>query len=146
MMRYRGSEKVDAGLYFNFNDLSFVPLDSTGNLPGTLDDVYRKVPVFFLFVVAPILGAVYVIFLPVIGFVMIGIFVLNKLAEVCKVKEAVIRATNPVWQPMIAFLSRSGKSRNAINKNKVEANNTPKPRDSWAEETKKKLAEDEPKS
>ena len=44
MKRYTGSEMVEPGLYFNPRQLSFKSVDEEGPLPGSTDEVYRRVP------------------------------------------------------------------------------------------------------
>src|SRR5574341_1039637 len=72
MKRYTGSETVEPGLYFNARQLSFKSVDETGPLPGSRAEVYRRVPILVLLVVGPILGLVYAVFLPFIGFAVVA--------------------------------------------------------------------------
>jgi len=74
MKRYTGSETVEPGLYFNPRQLSFKSVDEEGPLPGSTDEVYRRVPILVLLVVGPILGLVYAVFLPFIGFAMVAMY------------------------------------------------------------------------
>jgi hypothetical protein len=131
MKRFTGGETVDAGLYFNVRQLSFKSVDDTGPLPGTGDDVYRRVPMLALLVVGPVLGLVYVLFLPFIGIGMVtwllGVKVAHMAAGAARETVHVLR---PGWQPSMAFLSRSRPA-------KTPQEGT----DEWAEEMRKKLKE-----
>jgi hypothetical protein len=129
MKRYKGTEKVEPGLYFNLRQLSFKSVDEEGPLPGRTEDIYRRVPALALLVVGPLLGLVYVIFLPFIGFAMIAWLLGVKAAQVAVgAAEGAVRVLRPGWEPSMAFLSRSKP--------------TKAPRDAadeWIEEVEKKL-------
>ena len=129
MRRYRGNEKVEPGVYFNLAQLAFTSIAEEGHLPGSAGDVYRRVPTLALLVVGPFLGAVYVIFLPFIGFGMLAWIAGTKLAPVMEdAGAAFVRVLRPAWQPAMAFLSR-GKA----------AKGRRTPTDRWAEDVKTEL-------
>ena len=129
MRRYRANEKVEPGVCFNLEQLAFKSMAEEGRLPGNAGDVYRRVPTVALLIVGPFLGAVYVIFLPFIGFGMLAWVGGTKLVHVtAEAGAAFIRVLRPVWQPAMAFLSR-GKA------TKGERNHT----DRWAEDVKTEL-------
>lgn len=67
MNRYRGGQLVEPGLYVNPRQLAFESLDRTGRLPGTDRDRYRRVSPIVLLLAAPVVGGIYVLFLPFIG-------------------------------------------------------------------------------
>jgi len=129
MRRYRGNEKVEPGVYFNLAQLAFTSIAEEGRLPGTVSDEYRRVPTLALLVVGPPLGAVYVIFLPLIGFGMLAWVAGTKLAPVMEDGGAAfVRVLRPAWQPAMAFLSRGRAA-------KSRKNST----DHWAEDVKTEL-------
>lgn len=67
------------GVYFNAKELKFAFVDdTTGSLPT--DGEYRKVPELTLFVVAPLVGLVYAVFLPALSFAMIGVAAAKRVA------------------------------------------------------------------
>ena len=129
MRHYRGSETVEPGLFFNPRHLSFTSIDDEGPLPGSTDEVYRRVPMLALLVAGPLLGLAYVIFLPFIGFAMVtwllGVKALHLAGGAAR--EAV-RVLTPGWEPSMAFLSRSKPTKT-----------TRAVADKWAEEVEKKL-------
>jgi hypothetical protein len=65
-----GGSKVPAGFYFNKANWEIVTISGKkgGLLPGNAGTDYFKVPAGAMLVAAPVLGAAFVIFLPVIGF------------------------------------------------------------------------------
>jgi len=132
MRRYRGNATVDPGLYFNFRRLSFKSVQERGRLPGREEDVYHRVPTLALLFVGPVLGLVFVIFLPFIGFVMVGWLLAEKAGYlVVEATRAGVRVLRPGWEPSLAFLSRSKGT-----KARAES-------DTWAEEARKKLDRDD---
>ena len=129
MKRYTGSEMVEPGLYFNPRQLSFKSVDEEGPLPGSTDEVYRRVPILVLLVVGPILGLVYAVFLPFIGFAMVTSLLGVKAVQLAGgAVRGAVRVLRPGWEPSMAFLSRSTPT-----KTKREAP------DEWAEDVRKKL-------
>lgn len=129
MRHYRGTEKVEPGLYFNLRQMAFRSIDDAGPLPGKTDDVYRRVPMLALLVVGPLLGLVYVIFLPFIGFAMFAWLLGVKATHLAAgVARGAVRALRPGWEPSMAFLSRTTPTKT----NRKNA-------DEWAAEVEKKL-------
>jgi hypothetical protein len=129
MRHYRGSEKVEPGLYFNLRQLSFKSIDEEGPLPGSKDEVYRRVPMLALLVVGPFLGLAYVIFLPFIGFAMVTWLLGGRVAHLAGgAARGALRVLRPGWEPSMAFLSRSKPART-----------TREAADEWVEEVQKKL-------
>ena len=129
MTRYYGNQNVDPGIYLNLRELSFKSLDDEGRLPGTKTSVYYRVPALVLLVAAPLLGLVYAIFLPLIGFMMLGAFLAGKLYGLGKqAADATVLVLRPAWQPARAFLTRGKRA-------KGEAA-TAKPEDTWAEKAR----------
>jgi hypothetical protein len=65
-----GGSKVPAGFYFNRDNWEIVTVSGKkgGLLPGNARTDYFKVPAGAMLVAAPVLGAAFVVFLPVIGF------------------------------------------------------------------------------
>jgi hypothetical protein len=132
MKTYRSHQTVDEGIYFNARHLSFKSMDEDGRLPAEPDGTWRRVPALALLVVGPLLGLAYAIFLPLIGFAMVGGVVLRKAGELAvEAGHASARVLRPAWQPARAFLSR-GRTRPAGAKEAEE-------KDRWAEEAEREL-------
>lgn len=69
-----GGSKVQAGFYFNKANWEIVTVSGKkgGLLPGDAKVEYFKVPAVAMLAAAPVLGAAFVVFLPVIGFALLA--------------------------------------------------------------------------
>jgi hypothetical protein len=104
-------------------------MDGEARLPGNSQDRYFRVPTLALIVAGPVLGGVFVIFLPFIGFGMLAWVAGGKLVELGgRVTAASVSVLTPAWRPAMAFLSR-GKVAKRVTKRE----------DTWAENVKKEL-------
>ena len=72
MFNYHGGEKVKRGLYWNPKkwDMAALPKEG-GVLPGAEGNRYIKIPTLLFVLIAPLMGLLYVIFLPFIGFAVV---------------------------------------------------------------------------
>src|SRR5574341_133788 len=77
MFMTKGGMVVEKGLYWNPMDGQRVALTEEGILPGDEGRSYLKMSPLGLLVIAPLLGMMYVIFLPLFG---IGVFLFFLLA------------------------------------------------------------------
>jgi hypothetical protein len=70
MKNNNGGNKVPAGFYFNKKNWEIVTVSGKkgGVLPGSAETDYLRVPALAMLAAAPVLGAAFVVFLPVIGF------------------------------------------------------------------------------
>lgn len=107
MARPTGGMNVRAGFYWNLRKWEMTSVARPGGiLPGEAGDTYVRVPVLALLVVAPIMGALYVMFLPFIGVAMV-------LAHLGRMAGAAARAgfmevalvVSPSWAPGEAYLA-----------------------------------------
>lgn len=97
-------------------------------------------PGLALLVAAPLIGLAYVIFLPLIGFLMLGAVALEKACSLAREMGAWgATLLRPAWQPARAFLSR-GKTKKAKRREESETS------DRWAEEVRQELEEEEGES
>ncbi len=136
MTRYHGKQNVEPGIYLNLRELSFKSLDDEGHLPGKETSVYYRVPALVLLVAAPLLGLVYAIFLPLIGFMMLGAFLASKFYGVAKqAADATVLVLRPAWQPARAFLTRGKRAKGKEKQAKGE--------DAWAEKARKEAEREE---
>ena len=86
-------------------------LGLSGRLPGDSTERYLKVPVLALLVIAPLMGAVYAMFLPFIGFAMLFTFLGKKALAIGRSGAADMAATmTQDFRPGEAYLA-SGKKR-----------------------------------
>ena len=133
MKRYQGNQEVEPGLYFNLSQLSFKSIEEKGPLPGGEEDVYRRTPVAALLIAGPILGLAFVVFLPFVGFALLGWLVAGKaVAWTTDAAVAFGRVVRPAWRPAAAFLSRAKLAKPAH-----------KEPDPWIDEVKQDLDETE---
>ena len=73
MTTYKGGDTVKRGFYASLKRWTIEMVEpEAGTLEGEADERYFKVPVPVMLVAAPFMGAAFVIFLPLIGFLMIG--------------------------------------------------------------------------
>ncbi len=82
MARYENGMQVGGGYYFNATKWEVeVVSDEGGTLKGGADAKYVKVPFPVLFLIVPTLGALFLMFLPMIGFVMLAQALAKKAAS-----------------------------------------------------------------
>jgi hypothetical protein len=88
---------VPAGFYWRKANWELVTLSGAGGtLPGEGGERYFKVPVLAMLVLAPVMGAALVMFLPLIGFVMAGREVARKARTLAGRRAAVAPAHKAV--------------------------------------------------
>lgn len=132
MTRHQGTEQVEPGIYVSFKQLAFQPLSHGGPLPGSKTDVYYRVPMIVMFLAAPLLGLAYVIFLPLIGFVMVGYLLGGKAMQLAgEAARQATRVLRPGWEPSLAFLIRSKPAK--------PTSEQPETTDEWAKSVQDKL-------
>lgn len=133
MKRYRGNQRVEPGVYVNLRRFSFESLHSAGRLPGTGRDRYRRVSPLALLVAGPVIGGLYVVFLPFIGIAMLTWIAGGKAAQlVTNAAASSGRVLRPAWRPGGTFLAGAKRSES-----------TRKREDRWQAEVKKQLAEEQ---
>ena len=81
MAKYTNGMQVGGGYYWNASnwEVEVVPSEG-GRLRGGADAKYVKVPFLALFLVVPLLGATFLMFLPVIGFALLAYAMAKRLA------------------------------------------------------------------
>lgn len=95
MRTYNSGDKVKGGFYWNAKEWSIVTVSGkTGVLPRGEAHRYIKIPTLLLLLVAPVMGLLYVIFLPFIGFA----FVLGLAGT--KAVKAIRRVAGPAMRSM----------------------------------------------
>ena len=72
MKRYRAHDTVDEGFYLNPRRLAIKSLEERGSLPGEAGDAYFRIPTLAVLPIGLAVSLVYVIFLPLVGFLMLG--------------------------------------------------------------------------
>ena len=94
MTRHTGGAKVESGYYWNPGrwEVEVVPPEG-GRLKGAADAKYVKVPFPLLFVIVPVLGATFLMFLPLIGFALFAYAIAKKLTGGVKQTAAELAST-----------------------------------------------------
>jgi hypothetical protein len=108
-----GGETVKGGFYWNAAkwDATFVE-GERGVLPGGQGDVFRRIPVVLALLSAPLMGALFVMFLPFVGIaLLLQQMGLASVEVVGRLLDRVMMAISPSWQPGMAYLA--GKQRKA---------------------------------
>jgi hypothetical protein len=106
-MAHTGGTKVNYGFYWSAKawDMAMVPAEG-GLLPGGSDRHYTRIPTFLFLLMAPVMGALYVVFLPFAGFALVLGHALRALKT--GVTDAVMHiavAVSPTWAPGEAYLA-----------------------------------------
>lgn len=134
MKRYHGNEQVGPGIYFNARELAFRSVEDEGKLPGGEQEVWREVPALVMLIAGPVLGLVYVMFLPLIGFVMLGGLAAGWVGrQMLPALRAASRVLQPAWEPALAFLGRGREQRQAEEAPAAEP-------DEWADQVRDAVA------
>jgi hypothetical protein len=80
MTTYNGNSKVKSGYYFSTRKLAIEVIgDDGGTLPGPAEARYVAVPFPLLFVLAPVVGLAFLMFLPFIGFALLGVAIFRRI-------------------------------------------------------------------
>jgi hypothetical protein len=97
MARYHGNETVNPGFYWNPAKWEVTTVEKKGTtLPGGEETNYHRIPLPLVLALGPIMGAAYVIFLPLIGFGLFFGFLGQK--ALAGMNRAAARAAEPVKQ------------------------------------------------
>lgn len=94
MARYTGGTKVEGGYYWNPRSwaVEVIPTEG-GKLKGESAARYVKVPFPLLFVVVPLLGALFLVFLPLVGFALFAYAAVKKVTGGVKQGAAELAST-----------------------------------------------------
>ena len=111
MFKYNGGQAAKSGFYWNGRTWAITMLERQGGvLPGGAEDRYARIPVLAMLVVAPFMGAAYVMFLPFIGIAMVADFVARRLGRGVKAGAlAMAAAVSPQYRPGEAYLAKDEK-------------------------------------
>ena len=106
-MAYTGGTTVKNGFYWSMKawDMSMIPAEG-GTLPGASDRHYSRIPTFLFLVMAPFMGALYVVFLPFAGFALVLSFAARGIKTlVTDMFMNIAVAVMPQWAPGEAYLA-----------------------------------------
>lgn len=106
-MAHKGGTKVGYGFYWSVQawDMAMIPVEG-GLLPGNAERTYARIPTVLFLLMAPVMGALYVVFLPFAGFALL----LGHLAKAVKTMATdafmhIAVAVSPHWAPGEAYLA-----------------------------------------
>jgi hypothetical protein len=107
MKKHPGGTEVRPGFYWNLGAWSIATVSrKSGTLPGGPEHRYVKVPAPMLLLLAPMMGGLYVMFLPFIGFAVVLSVAGTKVARALERAFAGLVATvSPAWQPGEAYFA-----------------------------------------
>ena len=99
--------RVMRGYYFSTKSWTLQNVAEDGALlPGARDEKYVEVPLLAAFVVAPLMGAMFLMFLPLVGFALTAQAVAAPVARMFRRSATEVAATlQPGWQPGEAHLA-----------------------------------------
>ncbi len=99
MARYLGGHAVQSGYYWNMGGWTITPVAEHGGvLPGDASQKYMKVPLVAVFLLMPLLGGLFVVFLPFIGFALFFHAIARKLVGGARRGAEELAATvTPGW-------------------------------------------------
>jgi len=107
MARYTGGNRVPGGYYWNPRHWSITPVtDEGGSLPGTSADRYVRISWVTALLLAPVLGGLFVVFLPFIGFAMFFRWAWTQATGTAREGARNLAGTlTPGWRPGEAHLT-----------------------------------------
>ena len=107
MAKHVGGMQVEGGYYWNPRKWEVeVVASEGGRLKGAADAKYLKIPFPALFVVVPLLGALFLMFLPFIGFALLAHAIVKRVTGGVKEGATDLAATmSPGWRPGEAHLT-----------------------------------------
>jgi hypothetical protein len=100
MARYLGGTQAPGGIYWN-GRLTMVSVPAEGGaLPGGSGERFRSVPWALALLAAPILGGLYVVLLPFVGFGLLAVHAWQRVAGGARKGASELAATvTPGWRP-----------------------------------------------
>ncbi len=135
MLKHAGGTRVGSGFYWSGAKWTIVTVPKAGAvLPGTGEESYWRIPVVLLLVAAPLMGGLYVMFLPFIGFVMVLGFAGRRVASgLARAFAGIVATVSPAWLPGEAYFAGK-RARKAASEKTSAATETAGPLEGLAEE------------
>ncbi len=102
-----GGTAVGSGYYWNLGKWEVIPVEKHGGqLPGGRGDKFLRIPVLAVLMLLPVLGGLFVVFLPVIGFALTIHAAARPIVGLFKRSAEDLAATvTPGWAPGEAHLT-----------------------------------------
>ena len=107
MKTFEAGTRVSKGYYFSGKSWTLAPVAADGDvLPGARGERFLRVPLLLAFGLAPLMGAVFLMFLPVIGFYLTAQALARPVVGLFRRSATEVAATMaPVWVPGQAHLA-----------------------------------------
>ena len=98
---------VKGGFYFNRDKLDLIAVSGKeGMLPGADGQRYLRVPVLAVILLAPVLGGLFVMFMPFIGFVLVFQHLGRLMLSGAKrAGRGLLFVVTPTWRPGEAYFA-----------------------------------------
>jgi len=102
-----GGTAVRSGYYWNLGKWEVIPVEKDGGqLPGGRGDKFLRIPVIAVLMLLPLLGGLFVVFLPVIGFVLTFYAAVRPIVALFRRSAEDLASTvTPGWAPGEAHLT-----------------------------------------
>ncbi len=114
-MPTKGGTQVKTGFYWSPKawEMAMIPAGG-GPLPGGAGHDFFRVPTLLFLLLAPVMGACYVFFLPFVGFVLVASWAARKAGVLAKdIFMLIAVAVSPKWAPGEAYLAGRRRAREA---------------------------------
>jgi hypothetical protein len=136
MKELKGGHKVPGGFYYHKGNWEITVVQGEkGTLPGNEETAWVRIPTLAMLVGAPVMGGLFVVFLPFLGFAMLFNHLGKKAAAGLRsAADEIGEAVGPQYQPGRATFTgkkKAKKEKKAEGEEKTEEGETEKP-----EETK----------
>ena len=106
MTKYTGGKLVKGGYYWNPRAWNVEVIAAEGGRLPVSDTSFVRLPFPLLFVIVPVLGALFLMFLPLVGFALLGYAIVRKVTGGVKESATELAATmSPGWVPGEAHLT-----------------------------------------
>lgn len=111
---------AEEGYRWNFSDRAKVSVVDPCVLPAYSEQTCSRIPVVVVFLVGPILGLIYVFFLPFIGISVVVAIAFGKI--IGGVEESAYKGAAFSWQPGEVYLAgkKKGRARRTISRKEEE--------------------------
>lgn len=103
MLTYKGGHKVGKGTYWDVRDGHRIDVAQEGVLPGSDASTYLRMPSGVMLLSGPVIGLLYVVFLPFIGIAMVAAAAGRGL--VTGMASLIGKSISFGWRPRNAYLS-----------------------------------------
>jgi hypothetical protein len=109
MLTYKGGQKVGKGTYWDLKNGRRIDVTDEDVLPGERTSTYLRMPSGVMLLTGPVIGLVYVIFLPFIGIAVVATVAGRKLVE--GMANLIGKSLSFGWRPKNAYLSGKKKEK-----------------------------------